>query len=398
MAYSKVFYDVSAPWTRDSNYQADTSGTSQKMYGAVSGSDVVKRPNWKQLPMPSRSNPLAYNRIWRFEWVSQRDFSHTEKGPTQFFYWDYDGPGPIWGAVNSVVETALPTAEYTATNRLLSTLSGEGTNVANMIGERKQILGMVTHTMSRIAYAARDLRRGNITSAIRRFNGDPKTARKLRGTDIANQWLELQYGWKPLLSDVYGLVENLHDRSNLPFVIRESAKANASRKTLGSSAFIPPYGSGTATTEAICKYMIRVKPNRVLATPSALGLTNPAVVAWELLPWSFVVDWFLPVGSYLEQHTASHGWDWHDGCKSTLTKSNEFARRNKLTSYTSGTWTYTDTDRYSVENKYVDFRRVILTDFPSPKIPRFKNPLSMAHFQNSLALMYQAFGRGGKFR
>ena len=31
-----------------------------------------------------------------------------------------------------------------------------------------------------------------------------------------------------------------------------------------------------------------------------LGLADPATVVWELIPYSFVVDWFIPIGSYLE--------------------------------------------------------------------------------------------------
>lgn len=30
-----------------------------------------------------------------------------------------------------------------------------------------------------------------------------------------------------------------------------------------------------------------------------LGLTNPAEVAWEVVPFSFVIDWFIPVGNFL---------------------------------------------------------------------------------------------------
>jgi hypothetical protein len=31
-----------------------------------------------------------------------------------------------------------------------------------------------------------------------------------------------------------------------------------------------------------------------------LGLLDPLSVAWELLPWSFVIDWFIPIGAYLD--------------------------------------------------------------------------------------------------
>ncbi len=46
-------------------------------------------------------------------------------------------------------------------------------------------------------------------------------------------------------------------------------------------------------------------PNLFLA--SRLGLTNPAAVAWELVPYSFVVDWFVNVGDYLNQFSEFHG-------------------------------------------------------------------------------------------
>jgi hypothetical protein len=66
--------------------------------------------------------------------------------------------------------------------------------------------------------------------------------------------------------------------------------------------------SGTAKAQLIEK--LRVKQvvkiacnvridNPALATAQAVGLTNPALVAWELVPYSFVIDWFLPIGNWL---------------------------------------------------------------------------------------------------
>lgn len=31
-----------------------------------------------------------------------------------------------------------------------------------------------------------------------------------------------------------------------------------------------------------------------------IGLTNPLLLGWELIPFSFVADWFIQVGDYLE--------------------------------------------------------------------------------------------------
>jgi hypothetical protein len=36
-----------------------------------------------------------------------------------------------------------------------------------------------------------------------------------------------------------------------------------------------------------------------LSLQRSLGLVNPLEIAWEVVPYSFVVDWFLPVGSYI---------------------------------------------------------------------------------------------------
>ncbi len=43
-------------------------------------------------------------------------------------------------------------------------------------------------------------------------------------------------------------------------------------------------------------------PNLYLA--NNLGLANPAIVVWELIPFSFVVDWFVTVGQFLENGSA----------------------------------------------------------------------------------------------
>jgi hypothetical protein len=41
--------------------------------------------------------------------------------------------------------------------------------------------------------------------------------------------------------------------------------------------------------------------NLDLALASQLGVVNPASIAWELIPFSFIVDWFLNVGDFLNQ-------------------------------------------------------------------------------------------------
>jgi len=38
-----------------------------------------------------------------------------------------------------------------------------------------------------------------------------------------------------------------------------------------------------------------------------IGITNPINLAWELIPYSFVIDWLIPVGKFLESLDALVG-------------------------------------------------------------------------------------------
>lgn len=64
------------------------------------------------------------------------------------------------------------------------------------------------------------------------------------------------------------------------------------------------------TTHTKCEKRIKFHyrvDNEILRTLSQLSLTNPLEVAWELVPFSFVVDWMLPIGDYLSNMSALHG-------------------------------------------------------------------------------------------
>lgn len=58
---------------------------------------------------------------------------------------------------------------------------------------------------------------------------------------------------------------------------------------------------------------------------SALGL-QPLPTLWELLPWSFVMDWFLNIGTFLEAWTTKEGWTFLSGSQSVVGEYTEFAQ------------------------------------------------------------------------
>lgn len=62
--------------------------------------------------------------------------------------------------------------------------------------------------------------------------------------------------------------------------------------------------------------------NPELFALASLGLLNPASLAWELVPLSFVVDWIVPVGPFLEAMTAGVGIELSHAYRKEYTKSN----------------------------------------------------------------------------
>lgn len=77
--------------------------------------------------------------------------------------------------------------------------------------------------------------------------------------------------------------------------------------TDSSFARISQVSDATTVEKAVAIHYSRKKA-RTLETPQLisqlvpklLGFTNPAAVLWEATPFSFVVDWFLPIGDYLK--------------------------------------------------------------------------------------------------
>lgn len=389
-------------YVQTSNFEGNSSVARVQSSFVVEGNGVYKRPNWKRLDKIARMAPANYLKYWSKINAGNYFWSFRNQGPGGQLYWTIK-QGPVDGVVASRWDPgALSDSDYKSKVKLFSQLKGEGANLANMLGERRQVTKSVTTLLNTIVYTIRDIKRGNLASAVRRMGGDPLTAKKLSGKDIANVWLSLQYGWKPLLSDVYDIINNAHKRElSTPVVFRASSRTSRRGISDSSWSLDPLFGRqvGTRNADAVVKYMIRTRPDSVLAEPAALGFTDPLTVLWEVTPWSFVIDWFLPVGRYLGQLTADHGWHFIDGCRTRFLKNTEDMFSGDISASSEGPpgWnTWYAANAYA-STSYVEMERTTLGSFPTPSLPRVKNPFSIAHFENALALGYQiAHGKGSK--
>lgn len=116
--------------------------------------------------------------------------------------------------------------------------------------------------------------------------------------EINSEWLAYRYGWRTLLFDLHGLSEALSDLKT-----KSSQLYTARAGDVYSTSF-----SETWDTEHTYYWLTHVVTDRVsvkvrgsVAAEMSVPIFqfNPLVTAWEVIPFSFVVDWILGVGRAL---------------------------------------------------------------------------------------------------
>jgi hypothetical protein len=180
-------------------------------------------------------------------------------------------------------------------SKLLEKVKGHSFNAGVSASQVHLTANMVVGTLGKLGRSFMALRHGDFATAARQLGVSPRTTR-LKPSDVAGRWLELQYGWKPALADVYSAAKAMESISEGPSKTRFSVRSNESTtRVFKTVTFL-----GDSTT-AHCDFSrsYTFEAYEEMGFARQLGLLDPLSVAWEVLPYSFVVDWFLPIGQYL---------------------------------------------------------------------------------------------------
>jgi uncharacterized protein YbgA (DUF1722 family) len=160
----------------------------------------------------------------------------------------------------------------------------------------KSLLDAVHHPLS----SFRDLR-NRILGKSGTFN---KKSAKQAYKEVADAWMQYRYGIMPIVYSVGDLMKLLKKNKRL----YNSEKAFRGIDLNEVNLDIPDHMcfyeqiAGTVTVKATGKQMGSV--NALLRLIDGISV-NPFKTAWELIPYSFVVDWFLNVGDYIDAHLGS---------------------------------------------------------------------------------------------
>lgn len=248
--------------------------------------------------------------------------------------------------------------------------------------EARQALAMLAKRSIDLLVLIKALKNGQFTNQLRLMFRDRKELNGVHGA-----FLEYQYGWKPLMSDIHDAWQAVNNKLSDLLYINASGKVEESFTDHDTwDAWLHfgfnEFGVCRIDRTREFKRTHRAKlfgklSNEILGQMEQYGLANPLSLAWEVVPWSFVLDWWIPVGNVLSSLSAHTGLEFIGGYKSVVAEGTVTTQITPLYEWSGPGW--------EVKTLYRDFCRVPYTDWPWV-VPYEKSPLSTTHVANALAL------------
>lgn len=266
--------------------------------------------------------------------------------------------------------------------KLYEKVKNQQVNLLTALAERTQTIKLLADLVKRLVKAFLALKRGNLVSAALHLLPDLSSSKA-----VSSEFLLIQYGIKPLIDDINGLIDHLNEWENLTFDVKVSkTKEVVYKESVNWYNGVAVVSSSTTTGKVTVTYKVRVSTkdnfNRNL---DRLGFTNLGATVWELLPGSFLADWVIPFGDWL------NNWDAFSNletvyCSKTVAFKEVTVFDRKFGGRDSAGYVWEDGRSHVVQTK-VKVNREVLPSMPSLPFPSVGNPFSYFHAYNFVALL-----------
>lgn len=233
-------------------------------------------------------------------------------------------------------------------------IKDEAVNLGASLAEYRETATM----FRRFALGARD--------AWKLFRGRLPNRSRLTPCDVAAAELTMSYGVLPLAKDFYDSFEALQGRLVDP-VYRRFVVTSKDRRD-----FDVDYKKGFWETSERAIAYVELEPDR-----SDFTLGNPLEVAWEIVPFSFVVDWAIPVGDYLSALDALKDVK---SMRGTLTRKEKY-RHDYYYLAPGHRWVRPSFALYH------SHQRTVVTTVPLPRLPTWQPSKSWKAIMHGVSLL-----------
>lgn len=171
---------------------------------------------------------------------------------------------------------------------------GEKASLGVTLAEMSQATQMIERRARQTLQLVNALRRFRFGDAARLLGVSPTTVRK-KSRELSGLQLEISFGWMPFIGDMYKTLEVLN--APIPYgITKGTATIN------GDLIVVDAFGSATHKVKVRAYVAAVLEVERpALDLASRLGLTNLPIIAFELIPFSFVGNWVINFEEYLSQ-------------------------------------------------------------------------------------------------
>lgn len=218
---------------------------------------------------------------------------------------------------------------------------------------------------------------------------------------IKDRWMQYQFGIRPALNDVDSATRALDD-----LIFKENHGLRISAKG-GHSSSEDHVLSMTPTNmpfSTVISYNRRLEthysasydvPLDGVSSLTTLGLDNPASIGWEVTRLSWMFDYVVGVGDWLQSFSAANGLLFVDGSVSTIWRATSGRVQAVLNPQLDIEWVRRPkVDRFHLAAG--EFRRELVSSRILPGVvPQVKTTLGLTQLANSLFALSNVFA-GGK--
>lgn len=199
----------------------------------------------------------------------------------------------------SVDETVVREIAVTAA---WANVSSADINAYATMAESGETIQSFKSIAGRIIKTVNQLRKGNLKAVWKQFT--PK--------QLADRWMEGRYAVRPLVYDIHGVVAALQPlvRRSERHVFRGGNSATETSSVVTTTYYPTSWyrvWGNFSTSRTITARSGVLTAILETSQVSKWGLDQPLEALWELVPYSFICDWFFNVGKVLASWTPNTG-------------------------------------------------------------------------------------------
>lgn len=367
-----------------------------------SRSDIVRTAKpvlsgWRP-PLPYDGVQTASDNTEVFVSGTQYGLSYEYRGKLQSQY-----QGPNWVIDEATLSSLLPVFGDSTYNRCLTKTRN---NLANRVASFSESVLEARSTIQTFTGLARNIdmflvhaskrnwRRAALSLGLRPADHRvTKAVGKLKASSstLADAWLGFNFGISPIISDMTSLMILL----GAPVSYRVSASSVAiSQKRDERDSITVPLGftSAIATLDRVRSirsgWHVRLDysiDSEFMRSLTAFGVVDIVQAGWAVVPYSWLVDFVLPVSSVLKSMTASLGLSFLGGSRTRFCRFDFSTANTRFPN--NGAWVTSSADAVEAALSSRKFERRVFASEPYPSGLWLKDPFGAFEALSVLSLI-----------